>query len=76
MDLWYNNTRIKRKRCKNECQKTLIELLKEYKNEFKEEPAENATQQAFREGIIFAIRLAIIKLEEVEKETKVKQEDD
>lgn len=55
--------------------KTLIELLKEYKNEFKAEPAENPTQQTFREGVVFALRLAIIKLEEVEKETKAEQED-
>ena len=53
--------------------KALIELLKEYKNEFKAEPAENSTQQSFKEGVIFALRLASIKLEEVEKETK--QED-
>lgn len=55
--------------------KILIELLKEYKNEFKAEPAENSTQQTFREGVIFALRLAIIKLGEAEKETKVEQED-
>lgn len=55
--------------------KTLIELLKEYKNEFKAEPVENSTQQTFREGVIFALRLAIIKLEEAEKEIKAEQED-
>lgn len=55
--------------------KVLIELLKEYKNDFKAEPAENSTQQTFREGVIFALRLAIIKLEDAEKETKAKQED-
>ena len=55
--------------------KILIELLKEYKNEFKAEPAENSTQQTFRKGVIFVLRLAIIKLEEAEKETKTEQED-
>ena len=55
--------------------KILIELLKEYKKEFKAEPAENSTQQTFREGVIFALRLAIIKLEDAEKETKAEQED-
>ena len=54
-------------------EKILKELLEEYKNEFKAEPAENSTQQTFREGVIFGIRLAIIKLEEAEKETKVEQ---
>lgn len=56
-------------------EKILKELLKEYKNEFKTEPAENSTQQTFREGVIFALRLAIIKLEEAEKEVKTEQED-
>ena len=55
--------------------KILIELLKEYKNEFKAEPAENSTQQTFRKGVIFVLRLAIIKLEEAEKETKTEHED-
>lgn len=54
-------------------EKILKELLKEYKNEFKAEPAENSTQQTFREGVIFALRLAIIKLEDAKKETE--QED-
>ena len=58
-----------------DAKKILIELLKEYKNEFKAEPAENSTQQTFREGVVFALRLAIIKLEEVEKETKAEQGD-
>lgn len=58
-----------------DAEKILIELLKEYKNEFKAESAENSTQQTFREGVIFALRLAIIKLGEAEKETKVEQED-
>ena len=55
--------------------KILIELLKEYKNEFKAEPAENSTQQTFREGVVFALRLAIIKLEDAEKEIHTEQED-
>jgi len=58
-----------------DAKKVLIELLKEYKNEFKIEPAENSTQQTFREGVIFAMRLAIIKIEEAEKEVKAEQED-
>ena len=56
-------------------EKILKELLEEYKNEFRAEPAENSTQQTFREGIVFGMRLAIVKLEEVEKEIKAKQED-
>ena len=56
-------------------EKILKELLEEYKNEFNTEPAENSTQQTFREGVLFGMRLAIIRLEEAEKETKVEQED-
>lgn len=56
-------------------EKILKELLKEYQNEFKTEPAETSTQQTFREGVLFAMRLAIIKLEDAEKESKVEQED-
>ena len=56
-------------------EKILKELLEEYKNEFRAEPAENSTQQTFREGVLFGMRLAIIKIEEAEKETRVKQED-
>ena len=53
-----------------DAEKILKELLEEYKNEFRE----NSTQQAFREGMVFGMRLAIVKLEEVEKETKTEQE--
>ena len=56
-----------------DAEKILKELLEEYKNEFRAEPAENATQQTFREGVVVGIRLAIIRLEEAKKETK--QED-
>lgn len=58
-----------------DAEKILKELLEEYKNKFRAEPAENSTQQTFREGVVVGIRLAIIRLEEVEKETKTKQED-
>lgn len=56
-----------------DAEKILKELLEEYKNKFRAEPAENSTQQTFREGVVVGIRLAIVKLEEVGKETK--QED-
>lgn len=58
-----------------DAEKILKELLEEYKNEFRAEPAENSTQQTFREGVVFGIRLAIVRLEETEKEIKAKQED-
>lgn len=57
-----------------DAKKILKELLEEYKNEFRAKPAEDSTQQTFREGIVFGMRLAIVKLEEAEKETKTKQE--
>lgn len=55
-------------------EKILKELLEEYKTAFRAEPAENSTQQTFREGVVLGIHLAIVKLEEVEKETKAEQE--
>ena len=58
-----------------DAEKILKELLEEYKNEFRAEPTENSTQQTFREGIVFGMRLAIVKLEEAKKEIKAKQED-
>lgn len=54
-------------------EKILKELLEEYKNEFKADPVEDSTQ-TFRDGVLFGIRLAIIRLEDVEKETKIEQE--
>lgn len=55
-------------------EKILKELLEEYKNEFRADPVEDSTQ-IFRDGVLFGMRLAIIKIEEAEKETRVKQED-
>lgn len=57
-----------------DAEKILKELLEEYKNEFKADPVEDDTQ-IFRDGVLFGIRLAIVRLEEAEKETKTKQED-
>lgn len=58
-----------------DAEKILKELLEEYKNEFRAEPAENSTHQTFREGMVFGLRLAIVKLEEVKKEIKAERED-
>lgn len=40
----------------------LENLIEEYKKEFKEDPPINKNVESFREGMIFAWRLAIIKL--------------
>lgn len=55
-------------------EKILKELLEEYKNEFRADPVEDSTQ-TFRDGVLFGMRLAIIKIEEAEKEAKAEQED-
>lgn len=56
-------------------EKILKDLLKEFQNEFKTEPAKNSIQQTFREGVLFAMRLAIIEIEDAEREAEPEQED-
>ena len=44
----------------------LENLIKEYEKEFKEEPSADEKVESFRKGMIFAWKLAIIKLKKGE----------